>query len=380
MVTLGRESGGNRKGGNFNNKIKIREIKSADIKEVLVLHNVTYGENRTEEEWIWEYKSNYPDLFVFAVVEAHGSVVGTLGMIPIYLNIKGERHLSGKGENALMHPQYRGGALFQELSQFVLSLCKKKNMLCRWGFTPAADVWRHKLGFRIYDRCFYESLLVLDFKRALSRIAKSDNKILGKISLFFLIIFSYSYSLICRAFIAFFKKTPKRIYSIEYNLRSIKDLEALYSRLREKYPGLIHIEQDEKYILWRISTNPSIRYKTYFVYEKNSLVGYSYVGINNEHSASLTDFTFENQEAGISFLSSLIRDLRHEKIDFIRFQGNAKNSLMKIIFRLLRKFGFVRRKTTTPFVLRNILYEDENYLYDIKYWYINILWTEGFDF
>ena len=105
----------------MSSKIKIREIRSSDISDIneaISIHNVAYGDKRTPEQWIWEYKSNYPDLFVFTVIEDDGRIVGTQGMIPIYINIKGKRYLSGKSENSLLNPEYRGGTLFQELYEF----------------------------------------------------------------------------------------------------------------------------------------------------------------------------------------------------------------------------------------------------------------------
>jgi len=47
-------------------------------------------------------------------------------------------------------------------------------------------------------------------------------------------------------------------------------------------------------------------------------------------------------------------------------------------FNLLRNCGFIRRRIHEHVSLKNISYEDEEYLFDIKNWYIDGLWTEGY--
>ena len=366
----------------MNSKLQMREIRSSDISdinEVVSFHNAAHGDSRIAAQWTWEYLGNYPDLSVFAVIEDDGVIVGTNGRIPIYLNIKGKRYLSGKSENSLLHPKYRGGTLFQDLYEFATSLSKAKKMHCIWGYTGAVTVWRNKLGLSVYDNCMYESILILNVQNALSEVVKpGDWAMVRKISLSLLATFCYSYSLAVRFSFEFLRKSLRTKYSIEHCLRSIDDLNALYERLRGEYPGLIHIDQDEQYIRWRIFNNPNIKYETYFLYEDSLLRGYCYVGANDNTTASLTDFTFESAEVGAFLLRILLDKWRHEKIGYVYFLGNAKNPLITTIFNLLKGFGFLRRRSSDSFVLKNISYKDEDHLYDIKNWYAGGLWTEGY--
>ena len=362
----------------MSSKTKIREIRTADINEVISFHNDSTGDKRTPEHWIWEYKSNYPDLSVFTVVEDEGCIGGTQGMIPIYINVKGKRYLSGKSENSLLNPKYRGRTLFQELYEFAMSLSKAKNMHCVWGYTPAVKVWRNKLGFSVYENVMYESILILNLRNALSAILKSRQTVARKIKLSLLTLFSYLYSLIFRLSLGSQRQSSKMEFSIEPRLRRPDDLNRLYGRLREKYPDLIHIDQDEKYIMWRIYNNPNIKYKTYFIYEGNSLSGYCYVSTNDKKRAFLTDFTFESVTAGTFLLRVLLSKLRHEEISHLYFSGNVRNPLMVTTFDLLKRFGFLKRVIPTAFVLKNISYKDEDHLYDIKNWYAGGLCTEGY--
>jgi len=350
----------------------IRELKSSDkseIDKILSLHNSTYKENRTHKQWLWEYKSNYPELFVFSVIEDDRRIVGSQAMIPIYININGKKYLSGKSENSLLDPKYRGRSLFENLYEFAMLKCYERKMCCVWGYTSAVRVWRNKLGFSVFDT-LYESTLVLNLQHTFSEINKSNWKMRKKIKTYFFAVLGYVYS-----FKRVFRRAKKR-YSIENKLRSIDDLDKLYTDLRKKSPKLIHISQDMKYINWRIYNNPNIEYETYFLYENNKLKGYCYAGIKNK-TVSLTDFTFENVEAGTFLLSHLLKKWKKD-IGFVLFFGNISNPLIYNIFNLLKQFGFVKRKHSNAIVIKNIRYKSESILYDVKNWYMNKLWTEGF--
>lgn len=356
-------------------------MKSSDIAKVVFFHNTIGGSNRTTEQWIWEYKSNYLDLFVFTVAEDDNRIVGTQGMIPIYLNIKGKRCLSGKSESSLLDPAYRGGTLFQELYDLAMSLCKARNMQCVWGYTSAVKVWRHKLRFSVYENSLYDSILIVNLQSALSKIFESQWPIARRITLSLLAMGCYLYSFVFRFTLKFLKKPPKTNYSIEHQPRSMNDLGTFYGRLREKYPRLIHIDQDREYLTWRLFNNPSIKYQTYFVYEDGLLKGYCYVGTNGKDRkvVSLADFTFESAKAGAFLLRNLLDKWQNDKIGFVYFLGNTKNSLMKTMFDLLARFGFLKRRRSMSFILKNISCQDEDDLYDIKNWYASALWTEGYE-
>lgn len=358
--------------------IQMKEIEDNEINEVVSFHNLNYVDKRTPKKWIWEYKGNYPDLFVFTIIKDNGKVVGTQGMIPIYLNIRGEIHLSAKSESSLLDPKYRGGERFKELYDFAMTLCKARKMHCVWGFTSAVKVWRDKLGFSVYEDAMYTSVLVLKPRQFITTIRKSKQNTVRKMAKSLAVILLYLYSSTREFTYKCLKRTSREI-SIERRLRSVSDVSELYKRLRAKYADLIHVEQDEKYIAWRISNNPNVEYTTFFAYENNLLKACCYVALANNREAYLSDLTFEDYEVG-SFLLTTILDLcRKRKIASVNFVGNIRNPLMATVFDLLKKNGFLKRNFT-PFVLKNISYKHEKCLNDIRNWYINGLWTEGYQF
>jgi len=357
--------------------VQLKEIEEADINEVVSFHNLTYGEKRTPKQWVWEYKGNHPDSFVFTVIKDNNGIVGMQGMIPIYLNIRRKKCLSGKSENSLLNSKYRGGTLFKDLYDFAMSLCKSREMCCVWGFTSAVKVWRERLGFFVYEDIMSGSTLVLNWRRQISPILESKQDIARKIakSVFFLLL--RFYSSLSSSVYAFLKKKEKQ-FSAEQKLRSPGDVVALYERLRTDYADLVHIEQDKKYIDWRVFNNPNVEYATLFAYEHDLLRAYCYAALTSNGEAFLSDFTFESHEAGDFVLKTILATLRERKIASVHFVGNFKNPIIARVFELLGRHGFVMRKGFSPFVLKNISYEHEEHLRDIRNWYINGLWTEGY--
>jgi hypothetical protein len=351
----------------------MKEIDDSEIDEVVSFHNASYGDERTSKQWIWEYRSNYPNLSVFTVLRADNKIVGSQGMIPIYLDIKGQTCLSGKSENSLLDPKYRGGDRFKKLYDLAMSLCQARKMSCVWGFTSATRVWKDKLGFSVYEDAIYRSVLILSPREFVSSILHRKN-IIDDIGRTIGAVFFYLYS--WRGFVYRQLKKSRIAISIRQKPDSTNDVDELHQRLLSKHSDFIHIKQDEKYISWRVFNNPNVKYATFFGYHENVLKAYCYVAMTSRKEAYLSDLTFEDYEAGNILLRTIL-DFCKGKIVVMYFIGNVKNPLSNTVFDLLKKNGFIK-SSYSPFVLKNLSYDDEKYLYDMKNWYINGLWTEGY--
>jgi hypothetical protein len=74
-----------------------------------------------------------------------------------------------------------------------------------------------------------------------------------------------------------------------------------------------------------------------------------------------------------------LEKLRKRKLAYLSFFGNIDNPLIRTVFDLLSKHGARISDSNQYFVLRNLSYPDEDELYNIKNWYLNGLWSEGFN-
>jgi hypothetical protein len=336
---------------------------------------LNFKDNRTLADWFWEYTGCYEDSSVFAIVKEKDRVIGTQGFIPIYLNIGNRRFLSAKSENSLLSSEYRQGNLFRELYDFGLEKCRKCGMCLVWGLTPAFKVWKEKLGFSVHTEVKFTSVLILRPLRFLDKILKSRRGVSEKILLSSSVFPLYVNSLLKKWLKSLFKGKETN-FVVQERPNSFEDIQDLYTRLKSS-DNLIHIDYDEKYLSWRVFNNPNVKYRTWFAYEGNLLKAYCYLSISKE-DAYLSDFTFENWEAGDALLRVILNELSSSNHSSIMFTGNVKNSKINQIFALLKKYGFVGRKDAEAFVILNLSAENDKYLYDIKNWYINGLWTEGY--
>lgn len=357
----------------MNMDLEIREVAASDVKEIVSFHNVAWGDSRKPEHWIWEFMGNYPDSFVFTIIKDREQVVGTQGMIPIYIYMRGKRLLSGKSESTLLHPEYRGRGLFQNLYEFAISLCKDRGMQCIWGYTTAIKAFR-KAGFHTYEHAMYSSISILNLWRALPWIREQNIGAAKKMIVFLMSFPFWFYSSMLRATCRF----SDRGLVVRERLTDQRDLGSLYERLRSRYPNQIDIDLDERYLQWRIYNHPIFQYRTYFVYEGELLRAYAFVNTHDKRMAYLTDFTFESVEAGKPLLERILSEMCAEGIGAVMFFGNRTNLVISQAFKLLQRLGFVQIPSPSHFVLRNLSSEDEESLFDVANWYMNGLWTEGY--
>jgi GNAT superfamily N-acetyltransferase len=361
---------------------KVNEKNRSELDQIMSLHNDNWQDNRVADQWLWEFTSNYPERFVFTVVDDEGKIVGTQGMVPIYLNIAGKKSFTGKSEATLLNKDYRGKDLFQKMYAHALKDCGKKKMKCIWGYTNkslAKGGFRNKLGFEAYDDILFETVMLFDVKVLISELKESTRpgwkKAAKRLRL-------YNLNMRTRSTLG---TSPKLKADTDYKIKSrvdgADDIAELYERIRIRYPELIHIAQDNEYLNWRLYNNPNVDYTTLFVYDKNKLIGYCYYSIS-KNRAYFSDFTFENENAGIYLILHIFKKLRTENVGQMSFVGNVKNPLTMETFDLLEKFGFMMRKQGAgeALVLKNLTVKNKSHLLDVKNWYLNRLWTEGYSY
>jgi hypothetical protein len=339
--------------------------------QLVSFHNAHYNDNREPGHWIWEYKGCYPDLSVFPVMVEEGRVVGTTGFIPIYVNVAGERVLSGKPENSLVSRDQRGSDIYSDIYAYAKSDAVVKGYQCLWGYGPLRSA-STKVGYTVFLNAIASLGTVIRPFAALKDaqdkkeqgLKKYAREIVGRLLL-------WIYGSVRRATTG----SSNDKYVLRAELANQADMDDLYRRLRERYPNLIHIDLNERYLEWRIHDNPFCDYKSYFVYRGGQLAAYSFVSRHNT-KAYLTDFTFDDDSSGNFLLSAIVKDLKALNTGVIAFLGNRENPLIKNTFKVLRKWGFVEFSATN-FHVQPFQGKREELLLNLENWYMNGIGTEG---
>ncbi len=93
---------------------------------------------RTAAQWSWEYARPANGPPAYAVSTHRGAVVGTQAYIPIEFLLDGRILLTGKDEDTLIAPAYRGLGLLDEMYLLLARRATADGVSLWWGFTNTA--------------------------------------------------------------------------------------------------------------------------------------------------------------------------------------------------------------------------------------------------
>ncbi|MFZ1676711.1 MAG: GNAT family N-acetyltransferase, partial [Saprospiraceae bacterium] len=143
--------------------IAISLLQDVDIPELLDFYNLINNDNRDKEKFLWEFY-NAPAgkaIYVIAKDADTQKIIGSQCAIPVDLITQtGDIIHTGKSEDTLVHPDYRGLNIFENMYSMLFEKCRESGIKYLWGFTSAKKPFL-RLGFTIpFDHS--QSLMVLN--------------------------------------------------------------------------------------------------------------------------------------------------------------------------------------------------------------------------
>ena len=278
-----------------------------------------------------------------------------------------------------------------KLFSLALAEANKKELKVLWAFTPATKVYGQKLGFTVFPDSMQSFRGIWGKPTPQYFTQFPGNRLYQLVKYFFYRMRSASLGGRFRSLKRSASYAASLLtYEVTDILKQPDDLQKLYGRLREQYPGLVHVDPNPKYMDWRIKNNPNLTYVTQYFYANGALAGY-YIYALKDHAVNLTDLTFlDTRVADILFCHLLDGMRRSGKTDFHYF-GNKENPINRYTFRLFEKIGgTLSPASDLPFVFR--VYGDMHHgqpipglqdhpsLSNPSNWYLNGMWTEGYNF
>lgn len=132
--------------------INYRLATEQDYESINNFHNRTYKKNRTIQEFLWEFHKGPFGKSIYVIAVDGDKIVGTNCVIPIvFTNFNNEEVLTGKSEDTLVDPEYRGQNIFNHIYEFLFKQCSEQGIKIIWGYTSAKKPFE-KIGFKIpYD-------------------------------------------------------------------------------------------------------------------------------------------------------------------------------------------------------------------------------------
>lgn len=247
--------------------VKYRLASTEDYENINSFYNRIYNENRTLEQFLWEFHNCPFGKSIYVIAEDNGKIIGTNCVIPIDLITANNQIIrSGKSEDTLVDPEYRGQKIFYKIYEFLFEKCKETNIQVIWGFTSATKPFK-QLGFEIpYDH--EQALMVNNLRKSYSFLKSLNpkNKTADKIKIFGLCFLSK---------IKTFKglKSSTSTFKVEKTDKVILGIEDLIAKNQKTKPGSFAIHQTKDFQEWRIYSNPNF-YKThtYCVKKDNNLI------------------------------------------------------------------------------------------------------------
>ncbi|HTI09644.1 MAG TPA: GNAT family N-acetyltransferase [Puia sp.] len=356
----------------------------SEIDSTVAFLQSTISHPMTKEIWEWEFNT-FKDSTVLTILKDQDGTAGTQFMLPVKLNFRNQEILSGKCENSYFHDKYRGKGLFEKLFQTAVDDAIGKSMKLLWAFTPATKVYEKKLGYTVFqDSMFtFSSFFGRPDMGYFKKFSANKVKRLLKYLYYSLKFTSFGFRYRSFRAKANYDEYVKK-YTIQDSLGRPEDMTSLYAGLRAQYKDLIHLNMNKDYMDWRVSGNVNLSYITKYFYRNGELAGY-YIMTAKEFSVNLSDFTYVSPETAGVMLCHLVEEVLKLRVMEFNYFANIENGLNQQTFNLLRQLGGQLTKTTSmPFVFR--LYSDLSSAPDTSFfdlpqnWYLNGLWTEGFNY
>jgi len=289
--------------------IAYRIATESDYQNINDFHNRIYKKTRTLDQFYWEFHNAPAGKSIYIIATDDEKVIGTQCVIPIFLsNSKGALISSGKSEDTLVDPTYRGQNVFYRMYELLFEACSKNGIKVIWGFTSATKAFK-KMGFDIpFDH--KQQLVVNKVLPSHKYLASLNvkNKVFDKVKILGLSVLSgTSWS---------FRTSPARFDGYIFSDDNVTDIGSLLESNLNINPDYFAIDQSSDFLKWRIYTNPNyLRVHTYSLRDPNGeLKGVAYA---NSHQNGVTyiiqslfapDLPFEQRVAFIdSFTHSLFK-------------------------------------------------------------------------
>lgn len=328
--------------------ISYRLARENDYVKINDFHNRMYGKSRTIEQFRWEFHDAPAGSSVYVIAEDGDRIVGTNCVIPIELvTFDGRIIRSGKSEDTLVDPEYRGQNIFNAIYEFLFEECKKQNIAVIWGFTAAKKPFM-KLGFEIpFDNA--QSLAVGKIFPAYKFLSSlnAKNGVKEKIKILGLCVMS---RVKCLRYSRGYRSIVRKFNLHESDKN--QDLNVLLHKMNGQ--NAFYIGQDSRFMNWRISDNPYYsNVRTFNFFQKDELIASFIYNVDDSGVAYCCNALFHpdlDQETTTALVKFVRARLFREGISLIRMWSFDHTPSNRIELTVHSDAGFIYLKKGIGFV------------------------------
>jgi GNAT superfamily N-acetyltransferase len=329
--------------------------------------NSIYGSSRSDQDFAWEFL-NGPfgkAIYVIAVDRSFTpeKIVGIQCAIPIELiGSKGQIVRTGKSEDTLVDPAYRGKKIFEQMYDLLFAECKNAGIKYIWGFTPARKAFE-RIGFDIPFKT-EQALLVFKLSKAYQylKVLNPKNTASDHLKIFGLTCYSWLKGLFIGSPVK--EIAPEDLSGKEENLFLRFYSESDYYTIHET----------AAYTDWRIAKNPfGNRYKKFRYPDAGAPVFHALVNVKTGVSY-IEQMFYQDQSLASSGLTILTAEIKKSGVPLVRVLCFSHNEDALAQKKLLKKNGFVLLERGSFFVWKSLT--DERLIEPEKL-FVTRLFTQG---
>lgn len=323
-----------------------REYRDGDEKEILNLFRKGFGEERTIEHWMWQYKKNPAGKGVIFLADCGGKIVGHYAVVPTRFKIGDNEVLGSQSLDTVTDEAFLRKGIFTTLAQLTYDMARSRGARLVYGYPNRLSYYGliKKLGFqevvtvsRLAKTLTLKGLILRVTKRP--RILKRS-------------------SFLTRMFpnrkVSTKPSKANGIHVVEHSGPFDSEYDELWRRVGRYFP--VALIRDANYLNWRYLERPESKYEIFEATKKDKILGFILGRAINHDSwkeGYIVDFLTTSASIFGALLEEILWKFREEGVDIV-YTWSLRSS--KFRGNLLDK-GF--REGTTDIVLTTKILADK---------------------
>ena len=360
---------------------QVRPYRKGDESGIISLHNYVFSQNRTIEQWRWEFIETPGGQSIIYVICYKDKIIGHFAIMPLHMQYKDKKILGGKAEGAAIHKDFRflsaRKQLFKQAVDKAVQSAQDRGIGLIWGLTNSPRDFT-RVGFKNIGAVYSirkELSLKLTVKSYLRGILKrtefeKTDKSTNKIP------------------IRHLKSNFPPNLNNQNGCLSVEEIPIFREEIENVHRSIVQkdcitLVRDKEYLNWRFAQNPLHNSTIFIVRKGHDVIGYlvaSCVHLDGLNRGYVVDYFVD-----IRYLESALKKLWDRALKF--FKNNKAhyisrfyscNDLDQLSNDFFSSCGMRRNLRTIDLVVlcdSNIL--DEGYTTDIRNWSISMAFTEG---
>lgn len=313
-----------------NSEISISFLQKEDWSAIIEFQNKWFGEHRTLDKFEDQYVKNEFGTGIYVVAKKGNKIIGTQSLLPYtFRNGLGEELKTGKSEDTIVHPAYRGTKITNMMYAHLCEAAEAKGYEVIWGFSHLSEKFFKSNGFKLP----FQSDLLINIKGIKAAYLFVFNSNLWNFKKRLYLFYQWLWS------------------SKSYNEKGIQKFQNKEISVFEYFK--VQIEKDKNTFTCAFEHSEFITHRFYLIIdEKGNIIGKYAIDFSNRNCCFLSELIIENSNVNPSILN-FISNAALEECG-INIYWAFDNPMNKKSNQSLQKVGFFPFKSGVNLCWKNL--------------------------